>query len=69
MDLSLALQIFVITEWPGSTCNHPKRQRPTPRSVVPAEAAAEVDDWGEAMEEPVATVAKPARKLILRMRK
>ena len=23
MDLSLPLQIFVITEWPGSTCNHP----------------------------------------------
>ena len=23
MDLSLPLQVFVITEWPGSTCNHP----------------------------------------------
>ena len=25
MDLSLPLQIFVITEWPGSTCNHPTK--------------------------------------------
>ena len=25
MDQSLPLQIFVITEWPGSTCNHPRR--------------------------------------------
>ena len=25
MDLSLPLQIFVITEWPGSTCKDPVR--------------------------------------------
>ena len=38
MDLSLPLQIFVITEWPGSTCKDP---RPLLLARLPPDCAAE----------------------------